>query len=517
MGKRYVGSPFANTSTDLFRVIASENQTIVNVEGNSNMQLLLNAGEYSDFDASNGAYIEADKPISVAQYIKGQDCNGGVGDPSMVILNTVEQIRDTVTLFNSRFEDITSNYINIICKAGEEDLIFFDGENVLGLGNSFNVLGSNGLFAYATIPTSAGAHTIYSGGCGIIAMAYGYGNVESYAYSGGASFNDINENPIPDGSCLNETIKFETGLPPGRFKVMWDLGDGNFTSDHIFEHKYPGDDTGNYNLSLIIEDICFFEIDTLYKNLKVTLRQDLTAGADQSGCEGTDIGIEANDLSGSTFEWTGPNGFISDEQFPTIKEVILESTGKYEVQGNISGCKTFPKEVEVVVFENPKPYLGNNLILCPVDGEEAILDANLYETYLWQDGSTNQTLMVSDSGLYYVDVMDENRCIGRDSRFIVQQCPTRYYLPSAFTPNGDGEHDFFGIQGIEILSMYLDVYDRWGNQVFNTRNPKEVWDGRHHGSDCAVGSYIWFLRIDGYREDASHFTDTKSGTVLLLR
>ena len=90
LGEKICRSPFADTSTDLFRVIASENQTIVNVEGNSNMQLLLNAGEYSDFDASNGAYIEADKPISVAQYIKGQDCNGGVGDPSMVILNTVE-------------------------------------------------------------------------------------------------------------------------------------------------------------------------------------------------------------------------------------------------------------------------------------------------------------------------------------------------------------------------------------------------------------------------------------------
>ena len=68
-----------------------------------------------------------------------------------------------------------------------------------------------------------------------------------------------------------------------------------------------------------------------------------------------------------------------------------------------------------------------------------------------------------------------------------------YYLPNAFTPNGDGLNDVFGITGNNLNDMrfQLYVYDRWGNVVFESVHPEYKWDG--HG--CISGTYIWILKI----------------------
>ncbi len=433
----------------------------------------------------------------------------------MVILNTVEQIRDTVTLFNSRFQNIVENYINVICKQGEEDLIFMDGQNLVDRGTIFQSIGEEGKFLFATIPTSVGAHTLYSEGCGIIAMAYGYGDIESYAYSGGASFTEINENPIPEGGCLNDTIFFDTGLPPDRFQVQWDLGDGTTTRQHRFEHLYNS--LGTYPLELIVEDLCFDEIDTITRDAMVTLRQDISVIEDQSGCEGTDIMLGAFDLTGARFEWSGPREFEAEEQFPELKNVSLDRGGLYEVVGNISGCKTFPEEIAVEAFANPRPFLGGDTVICGVDGDEIILNAGDYVSYRWQDGSTDEESRVITDGEYVVEVKNINDCIGFDTITILQQCPTRIYVANAFSPNGDGINDFFGVSGLDIISIRFSVFDRWGQLLFESDNQKKVWDGNFGGMQVAQGEYVWVLDYEGFRGDASVFREVLSGSVLLIR
>ncbi len=514
-GTRYVASPFANTQQDLYRVIASENNTEVDIQGGFISEVNLDAGEYFDFQATDGAYIESNLPISVAQYIIGSSCNGGVGDPSMVVLNTVEQIRDTVTLFNSRFFDIQEQYINVISKSGEEHLIFFDNQPLTSRGTRFVEIGDDGDFVYAIIQTTAGAHTLFTQGCGIIAMAYGYGNVESYAYSGGASFSDINANPIPEGGCLNDTIQFDSGLPPDRYKVFWDLGDGNTSEDHKFDYMYP--DLGSYPLRLIIEDVCFDDIDTIERDLMVTLRQDISAIDDQSGCEGSTVTLGAFDLAGARFEWSGPNEYEAEEQFPSIENIDMNQAGLYEVVGNIAGCKTIPVDLAVEVWENPQPFLGLDTVLCTLDGDELILNGGNYNFYTWQDGSTRQEYDVSVEGIYSILVEDANGCMGSDTINVMRQCPTRFFIPNVFSPNGDGINDEFGVFGIEIINFELTVYNRWGELVFSSQLESDLWDGTFQDRDAPSSQYIWQLEYEGYLEDGSIFNDRATGSVFLIR
>ncbi len=514
-GTRYVAAPFANTTVDLYRVIASQDDTQIEIQGSFAQDVSLDAGEFFDFQASDGVFVEGSKPISVAQYIIGSNCNGGVGDPSMVILNTVEQIRDTVTLFNSSFFDITEQFINVTTRTGEEDLIFIDGLPLSDRGVSFQPIGDAGEFSFAIIPVTAGAHTLFTSGCGIIAMAYGYGNVESYAYSGGASFTEINENQIPPGGCLNDTIFFDTGLPEDRYDVYWDLGDGTTSEEHIFEYQY--DELGSYPVSLVIEDLCFNEIDTSFRDLMVTLRQDISAVPDASACEGSDIQLEAFDLGGATYEWMGPRDFTAEEQFPIIPDITTEQAGLYQVVGNISGCKTFPQDVFVEVYENPSPDLGFDIVLCPLDGDRATIEGGDFSSYLWQDGSTQSSFSIEQEGLVILEVTDEEGCSGIDSLQAISQCPTRFYIPNAFSPNGDGVNDLFTVSGIEIISMTLQVFDRWGSLVYESTEEAAGWDGRINGDDASEGEYVWRFSYMGFLEDATRIADEVTGTILLVR
>ena len=211
-GKKFVTVPNKNNSYSIFRIMAAENNTAITVFGNSTRDYNLDAGEFVEYSEANASYIVSNKGILVAQFTVGQNCNGhNIGDPSMVLLNSIEQTRDTVTLYNSRFQNIQENYINVIVQTIDMDLVYFDGQLLNDL-SPFQQVGSNDDYSYAQIKVNTGAHTITSQGCGVIATAYGYGEVESYAYSGGASFSPINSDPIPDGGCLNDTVFFDTGI-----------------------------------------------------------------------------------------------------------------------------------------------------------------------------------------------------------------------------------------------------------------------------------------------------------------
>lgn len=73
----------------------------------------------------------------------------------------------------------------------------------------------------------------------------------------------------------------------------------------------------------------------------------------------------------------------------------------------------------------------------------------------------------------------------------------KIYIPEAFTPNGDGNNDFFDIKFSFLPSDYtLLIYNRWSNVVFESTNPEDDWDGRSvSGKAVPSGAYIYYLKI----------------------
>ncbi len=515
-GRQFVTVPNASVTFDVFRILASEDNTQVEVRGVGTSTYNLDAGEFIEYQSSISSYIVGNKPILVAQYNVGSNCNGhSLGDPSMVLLNSIEQTRDTVTLYNSSFQNIEENYINVISQTAEIDFVRFDGTTLAERGETIRPVSGNEDFSYVRIRVPPGAHTIISEGCGVIATAYGYGNLESYAYSGGASFSKINANPIPEGGCLSDTITFDAGLSPLRYTFFWDLGDGTTSREAKFGHIY--DALGDYPVSVIIHDQCLLTTDTIYRDLKVTLRQAVEAEPDILVCEGELVRLGATDLAGARYEWKGPRNFISEEQFPVLRDATPDRSGTYEVVGVISGCATFPSFIDLEVVPTPAPDLGPDTIICIRNRQ---LDYELYPgdffRYVWSNGQLNERISVKTEGAYEVRVFDQHGCIGVDSVNIVEQCPTKIYVPNAFSPNYDGTNDTFTVLGTDIESLHLQIFDRWGTLMFESTD-FTPWDGRFRGKWVGAGVYVWVAVIEGFDEEAKPYTERLSGSVTVIK
>ena len=441
-GKQFVTVPNKNVTYDIFRVLAAEDGTQVTVDKDDDVTFLLDAGEFEEFRIlGEPSLITSNNPILIAQFNVGQDCNGyGIGDPSMLLLNSIEQTRDTVTLFNSRFQNITENFINIITRTVDAPGTTFDGQPVENFGGTFAPIGANGEFSFASLTVSAGSHTIINDGCGVIANAYGYGDAESYSYGGGANFIEINANPIPVGGCLNDTIFFDAGLPESKFLFAWDFGDGTTSTEPMPTHIY--DRLGSYPVTLQIINRCLGTEENLSQSLLVTLRQAVDAGADIRVCEGDPFQLSATDLPGATYEWRGPLDYFSEEQFPIVDTTHPGLTGDFRVIGIISGCATFPATTPVEVIGTPQPDLGQDTVICP--GDDIIpADPGTFSQYQWQNNSTDRVFTITEPGQYVVDVLDDFGCQGTDTLMIAEACPTRVFVPTAFSPNDDGRNDTF--------------------------------------------------------------------------
>jgi gliding motility-associated-like protein len=69
------------------------------------------------------------------------------------------------------------------------------------------------------------------------------------------------------------------------------------------------------------------------------------------------------------------------------------------------------------------------------------------------------------------------------------------YLPTAFTPNGDGLNDVLFVEGRNIESMLLIIHDRWGNEVFRSEEQTNGWDGLYKGEQAEMGVYVYQLEV----------------------
>jgi gliding motility-associated-like protein len=89
-------------------------------------------------------------------------------------------------------------------------------------------------------------------------------------------------------------------------------------------------------------------------------------------------------------------------------------------------------------------------------------------------------------------------------------------IPNAFSPNHDGHNEFFDIQIVGETKFELNVFNRWGDRVFESVDSKSQWNGTNlnDGSDCAAGVYYYVLT---YKFRGRANTNTKTGTVTLIR
>ena len=137
-------------------------------------------------------------------------------------------------------------------------------------------------------------------------------------------------------------------------------------------------------------------------------------------------------------------------------------------------------------------------------------------TYVWSTGQTTSVIYVmpSTTSIYCVFVTDASNCTDSICITISVELPCgQLYLPNAFSPNKDFENDEECVFGGCIEIFHLAIYNRWGEKVFESSDPKLCWDGMHRGKllDPAVFNYYLEATLTDGTKTAS------KGNISLIR
>lgn len=230
---------------------------------------------------------------------------------------------------------------------------------------------------------------------------------------------------------------------------------------------------------------------------------------------------------GLELSWQGSGPILVND--PPTSITVLPGSGSFTVNvtvENIIGCtKTATSNIKardslitVNAFADP------NYIL-PGDPTTLYSDSMPGWTYEWFPpdnlgdpfASSTFAFPMDSISTYYVYVTDEAGCRGMDSvlvRYASQICDDPYiFVPNTFTPNGDGKNDLLFARGPFIDEVVFIIYNRWGNEVFRTRDKRIGWDGTYKGEPLSSDVFGYYLEVKCHDGE----TFTKKGNVTLLQ
>lgn len=208
-----------------------------------------------------------------------------------------------------------------------------------------------------------------------------------------------------------------------------------------------------------------------------------TQNKDTVFCTNTPITIGKTDAQ--KYVWN------TTEQTPQIS---INKPGLYWV------IKTNPPCENIDTFnitENPLPIIKSlhDTIVCFDQVAKILLDAGQFKSYLWKPtNETSQIIYSSNAQTYLLQVTDNNDCTMSKQITVTENCPQQLFIPNAFSPNGDGINDVFTITTTGLESFEMTIFNRWGEQVFNSQNYLQGWDGKNAPNEVYVVQITYKLK-----------------------
>ncbi|MEM7370867.1 MAG: gliding motility-associated C-terminal domain-containing protein [Bacteroidota bacterium] len=377
---------------------------------------------------------------------------------------------------------------------------------------------------------------------------------------------------VLDGPLLTPNLKCFSFTPDGHGLISWDtLGFGEDRDFHSFI-LFRNDGSGWEDITTISDPNITSYIDTdVNKNSGNTYCYQLQI---QKNCFGPTLGEPSNiecsekeNLSkfcrisadpgtqGITLEWS-PNlnvGFASyklyrrganDSEFQLLVEIQDQAILQY--QDGSAPIEDGPVCYQLGVIDE----CGTEVISsegCSIYGQissedfSVSLDWTPYTGWSSQVGAYEIWSYLPDSSTIVLSSLPEDRTSYRDNEVRNSQAVYCYriraippegecgedawspeicidfdplvYVPTAFSPNGDGRNDRFTIKGAFLPQISLQIYSRWGRKVYETNSLEQAWDGSISGGTAPEGVYVYHLRFES--PDGKMLTRT--GSIVLIR
>ncbi|MES2138295.1 MAG: PKD domain-containing protein [Bacteroidota bacterium] len=316
----------------------------------------------------------------------------------------------------------------------------------------------------------------------------------------------------------------------------WNLGDDSllYTSQNV-SHLYAA--IGSYTVQLMavsnfgcidsaakisivnpIPDVNFTSIDTAGCEPFCILFQNLSSVTTGLNAQWIwNAGDDSPIINSQSFEHCYANNFgVSPNSFNVTLTVTSDS-----------GCvSTISKNNYITVYPNPtadftvQPQTTNI-----TDPAISITDLSVgAANWNWSFGDFTTSSIsnpnphsYADTGTYLVTLIASTQYNCSDTAYqsVSIEPDFVFYIPSAFTPNGDGMNDAFSGKGAFITEFKMNIFDRWGNMIFVSNDISNPWDGKENKSkDIALpDQYIYSISVIDFKSRIHNY----KGTVTLLR
>ena len=226
------------------------------------------------------------------------------------------------------------------------------------------------------------------------------------------------------------------------------------------------------------------------------------AGPGTSICLGKTYTLQGS--GGTSYTWTPSTG-LSNTNTPNPVASPTISTMYYLTVKSTTGCSSLVRD-SVLVAITPTFIASAGVDTIIVVGQPYTLNATPLITsnignnsFVWMPafGLNNPNIQspiatITSEQRYFVDVITPEGCKATSSVLLSVYAGPTIYVPTGFTPNGDGVNDFFGIVAVGIKQFnYIKLYNRWGQVIYSSTNPKEKWNGTFKGAEQPVGTYVY--------------------------
>lgn len=321
---------------------------------------------------------------------------------------------------------------------------------------------------------------------------------------------------VTPASCNNATdgsisISVSGGTPG--YTVQWS-GPGGFSSN---DQDLAGIGPGAYTALVSDQNGCVVELNVDVPALTTVVAD---AGADQQFCAGSGLVLDGSGTTGATdLVWTDGQGNVVGTGTTVDLGVLPPGTYTFTLTATDGPCDD-SDHVTVTILASPTVDAGPNQTVflngtATIGGSPSGPDG---ATFIWVPDSLlsagdvpNPVAQPTTTTWFYLTVTDPNGCQAVDS-VLVTVLPDMV-VPSGFTPNGDGWNDQWIIDFIDLFpNVEVEVYNRWGELLFQSVGYRVPWDGRYKGGLVPVGTYYYVIKLND-----PEYPDPLTGPLTVIR
>ena len=246
------------------------------------------------------------------------------------------------------------------------------------------------------------------------------------------------------------------------------------------------------------------------------------AGNDTSFCASGLITLDASSsINGITFQWFDLTNTLLGSSASLTFNPVSGTNSFYVVVDNGTGCSD-SDTINLTV--NPLPLVNAGADVTIIAGASATLGGTPTTNIVggiisWTPISgalnnptaSNPVATPTATTSYTVTVTSTEGCIASDS--VVVTVRPGIVFPDGISPNADGANDEWIIDGIDLFpNCQVEVYNRWGELLFQSVGYKENWDGSYKGKPLPVGTYYYIIDLKD-----SLFPDAYTGPITIMR